>query len=343
MAYPVKHVFRWDLDKTYLVSQFESLRDLLAVPFERGRDKVSMPGVAAVIKALRRGQETHGRATEVLFLSASPPQIGAAIRDKLAIDGIEYEGITFKDQVGHIVRGRFDVLREQIGYKLERLLASAREMRPEVIECLFGDDWESDPFVYSLYADLLDGRVAPAELFAVLERAGVHRHYVDRIRAHVDWLEHGARRHRVMTIYILRQRRVSAESLAPFGPRLVWFDNYFECALNLWARALIGLPAVVEILANVQLDPAAATASFTAAAGRPPLQVGHLEPVRKRLLSEGLISTVAKGRLPERANAAVRRAFRLPSMPSDRLGPPPRYGAIVDLWSHRARKERRRR
>ena len=147
--------FRWDLDKTYLVSHFESLRGLLAVPFEKGVDKVALPGVAAVIKGLHRNEERHGRNARVFFLSASPPQIGAAIREKLAIDGIRYEGITFKDQVAHLVRGRFDALREQIGYKLDQLLAAAESIPPRAVELLFGDDWESDPFVYSLYSDVL--------------------------------------------------------------------------------------------------------------------------------------------------------------------------------------------
>jgi len=239
-------VCRWDLDKTYLVSHFESLRGLLAVPFEKGADKVALPGVTAVIKGLHRAEELRGVRARVFFLSASPPQIGAAIREKLEIDGIRYEGITFKNQVAHLVRGRFDALREQIGYKLDQLLISARSMSSDTIEYLFGDDWESDPFVYSLYADVLSGRVGKEEVGVVLARARVHRHYVARIMGHFEWLAEAGPRHRVGEIFILRQRRAPAFELEGLGPRLAWFDNYFECSLALYVRALVDLEAVIR-------------------------------------------------------------------------------------------------
>src|SRR6266446_6249664 len=77
---------RWDLDKTYLRSEFDSLRSLLRTAFERAEDKVEVPGVAELIRALKAAAERHGRKALVYFVSASPPQIGAAIRKKLALD-----------------------------------------------------------------------------------------------------------------------------------------------------------------------------------------------------------------------------------------------------------------
>src|SRR5205085_9180526 len=44
---PATVVYRWDLDKTYLKSDFESLRKMMRVPFERAGDKVDEPGVVA--------------------------------------------------------------------------------------------------------------------------------------------------------------------------------------------------------------------------------------------------------------------------------------------------------
>ena len=46
-------VCRWDLDKTYLRSEFSTIRQLLRTAFERAEDKVDVPGVAELIKALR--------------------------------------------------------------------------------------------------------------------------------------------------------------------------------------------------------------------------------------------------------------------------------------------------
>jgi len=333
------YVFRWDLDKTYLISHFESLRKLIVVPFERGQDKVAVPGVVAVIKALRSAASDRGLKPKVYFLSASPPQIGAAIREKLVIDGIEYDGITFKDQVGHIVRGRFDALREQIGYKLEKLLVSARSIDGGAREFLFGDDWESDPYVYSLYADLLAGRVAPATLKAALERAGVHRHYVERIESHLAWIEEFAR-HEVGGIFILRQRRVLPVELQALGPRVAWFDNYFECALALYARGLITEGSVVEIARATQLSAQAIGASFSAAVSRPGMDLGYLEAPRKALAEAGLMEPIKRGRLRKRAVAAWRRVFGLAPMPKHRQRAAADYVALVDSWSYRRRKER---
>jgi hypothetical protein len=341
MAELLNHIFRWDLDKTYLVSHFESLRGLLAVPFERGHDKIAVPGVSTLIRALREGQQSRGSVAQVFFLSASPPQIGAAIRDKLEIDGIEYEGITFKDQVGHLVRGRFDAIREQIGYKLDRLLAAARETPVGAREYLFGDDWESDPYVYSMYADLLDGRIAPATSAAVLERAGVHRHYKTRIGKHLDWLEAGAARHRVAGIYILRQRKVAAEDLAALGPRLTWFDNYFECALALYAKDLVDQRAIVEVVRQTGLDAGQAAASFSAAASRPPYDPAYFEPIRRRLVSSGLMAEVASGKISRRLLATARRWTGRPSVPCAGGSKVPSYVDLVDTWSRRGRKDGR--
>jgi phosphatidate phosphatase APP1 len=140
-------IFRWDLDKTYLKSEFDSLRELVRIPFEKPEDKVAVPGVVPLIRGLREVATQRGRESRIYFMSASPPQIAKAIKEKLALDGIEYDGIVFKNQLQHLVRGKFRNLREHVGYKLTELLKSRRAMPPASREVLFGDDWESDPII----------------------------------------------------------------------------------------------------------------------------------------------------------------------------------------------------
>src|SRR5205814_303864 len=77
---------------------------------------------AELIRALKAAAERHGRKAFVYFVSASPPQIGAAIRKKLALDGVPYDGIVFKDQLAHLKRGKLRNLREHVGFKLAELL-----------------------------------------------------------------------------------------------------------------------------------------------------------------------------------------------------------------------------
>ena len=166
-------VFRWDLDKTYLKSEFETLRDMMRIPFEKAEDKVAAPGVAALIRTVRESSLGRGRAIRVQFVSASPPQIGRAIRRKLELDGIVYDSIVFKNQLQRLMRGKFRHLREQVGFKLTELLKARQQEPPTAREYLFGDDWESDPLIYSLYADIVARRVDTVELAAILRAVRV--------------------------------------------------------------------------------------------------------------------------------------------------------------------------
>ena len=164
---------RWDLDKTYLRSEFDSIRQLVRTALERGEDKVNVPGVVELIKSIRDAATAHHRTALIHFLSASPPQIGKAIRDKLALDGVPYDGIVFKDQLRHLRRGKLRNLREHVGFKLAELLRVRLDVPLEARELLFGDDWESDSLIYSLYADILAVRLAPERLVPILRRIRV--------------------------------------------------------------------------------------------------------------------------------------------------------------------------
>lgn len=238
--------FRWDLDKTYLRTEFESLGTLVRIPFEAGADKVHLPGVPTLIRSLRRHATERERPAFVFFLSASPPQIGAAIREKLEIDDVEYDGITFKDQLGHLVRGRWGSLREQVGYKLGALL-SARVAGPaSQHEFLFGDDWESDPLIYSLYADVLRGALDVDRLGEILRRVDVAEASVERIRSSAEALL-GSGPDTVARIYINLERKTPPSRFRPFGPRLVPTFNTLQAAASLFEEDQLGSAAVLEV------------------------------------------------------------------------------------------------
>jgi hypothetical protein len=245
---PSRIVCRWDLDKTYLKSEFETFRELVRIPFEKAEDKVAAPGVAALIRALRDTATRHERPIRVYFISASPPQIGRAIRQKLALDGVEYDGIVFKDQLHRIMRGKFRHLREQVGYKLTELLKARRNDPSDAREYLFGDDWESDPLIYSLYADVLAGRVPPADLRDILERIRVDRPLVEEA---VQLAETGEHSDAVSRIFINLEKRTPPASFHSYGPRLVPTFNYLQTAACLYQDGALdrgGVAAVVRSL-----------------------------------------------------------------------------------------------
>lgn len=237
-------VFRWDLDKTYLKTEFDRVRDLVRTAFEKATDKVAAPGVATLIRSLRRVAEEQGREVRVFFLTASPPQIGRAIREKLALDGIVHDGIVFKDQLQNLLRGRFANLREQVGFKLTELLASRGSLPEEAVEFLFGDDWESDPLAYSLYADIVSGRVEAAEVEEVLRLLGVDPELRSRV---IDSMRTLPRRDAVRRIFIHLERRTPPANLRSFGSRLVPTFNYFQTAVCLRCEGVMDDRGVAEV------------------------------------------------------------------------------------------------
>src|SRR6516165_210674 len=158
------HVARWDLDKTYLRTEFDTLRDLVKTALERPDQKLTNPGASTLLREMvRAGISVH-------ILSGSPEQMRRRLEDKLRLDGITWDSFTLKPNLQNVLRLRFRAIRDQLGYKLPALL-HARSLVDEGAaackETLFGDDAEGDAFVYSLYADYLAGRVSDDTLLEV--------------------------------------------------------------------------------------------------------------------------------------------------------------------------------
>ena len=236
---------RWDLDKTYLSSEFDTLRQLWRTAWERGEDKIEVPGVAAVLKALKSSAERTRRPLGLYFISASPPQIGKAVRDKLALDGVPYDGIVFKDQLRHIRRGEFRNLREHVGFKLRELIRGRLAITPPPDEMLFGDDWESDPLSYSAYADVVAGRLRGLALETLLVRIGVDPVAIPELLALADQVEPAPLA--VRRIFINLARRTPPARLHAFGPRLVPTFNYFQTAVVLAADGVLDRTGVATV------------------------------------------------------------------------------------------------
>lgn len=344
---PIPVVFRWDLDKTYLQTDFESLRKLVRIPFERAEDKVALPGVVPLIRALKQSGRATGRDVRIHFISASPPQIGDTIREKLRLDGVEYDDIVFKDQWQNIRRGKFRNLREQIGYKLTELLSSRPTMPASSQEVLFGDDWESDPIIYSLYADVLNGRLSADELRQILESVPIDPELVERSvglcpQAPADV---------VTRIFINLERRVPLANFEVFGRRLVPAFNYLQTAACLFQEGYL-TAADVAAVAHALVDRAGYTPERLANSLADIERRAHLSrdsatSVRTYLLAEGLLPTPTVKlqteprrwwqRLRERWRQLVKRlrnrwergvASAAPPLPAPQID----YRALVAEW-----------
>ena len=171
-------VYRWDLDKTYLRTDFDTVRDLVRTAFEPPARKRTVPGAGALLRELRQ----TGPAA-VFILSGSPEQMRRVLEAKLRLDGIRWDAFTLKPSLENLLRGRLRFLRDQVSYKLTALLESRTRAAPDTREVLFGDDAEADAFVYSLYADVCQGAVDGAELAEVMRLGDCYPDDIERALA----------------------------------------------------------------------------------------------------------------------------------------------------------------
>ncbi len=243
-APPLTFVARWDLDKTYLRTEFETLGDLVRTAIERPDRKRSVPGAAALLRELGlTGARIH-------ILSGSPRQMKSRLEEKLRIDRVRWDELTLKPNLGNMMRLRFRALRDQLGYKLpalldtrtrDQLLGSDDEL---VSEVLVGDDAEADAFVYSLYADICAATVNRFDLERILDAGQV---YSDIRTQCLDALPVLKRGPVVERILIHLDRQTPPSRFVDYGPRVVPFYNYLQAAFVLAEDGRIDGAAVLRV------------------------------------------------------------------------------------------------
>ncbi len=249
---PLQH-FRWDLDKTYLKTDFDTMKELVRTFTQAAEEKRNVPGARALLQALlNRGEGEPER--RLTFISGSPRQMRRVLAEKLRLDGIEPDAFILKPNLSNLLLFRFKAVRGQVGYKLRALLESLAG-GGDVEDTLFGDDAEQDAFIYSLYADLLEGRVDARALASILDACDVYSRDRKAILERALTLPPGGR---VRRIYIHLDRRSPTARFNVFGARVVPIYNYFQAALILFGDGLIGarsLLGVVESMAGEGYKP----------------------------------------------------------------------------------------
>lgn len=236
-ARPPRHVFRWDLDKTYLRTEFDSFGDLVKSAIETAADKQAYPGATALLRALKQD------GNRICIVSGSPTQMRQVLAAKLTLDGVEYDEFVLKNNLKNILRGRFRSLRAQIPYKLPAMLRSRIGATAET-ETLFGDDAEADAIIYCLYADLVAGRVSLADLERVLTAS---RAYEDDAAMIIQLARDVPKGNAVRRLFIHLDRRSAPLTFRRFGPRLVPVFNYFQAALVLYADHVLSARQVIFV------------------------------------------------------------------------------------------------
>ncbi|MFV8755613.1 phosphatase domain-containing protein [Nannocystaceae bacterium ST9] len=229
----------WDIDKTWLDTRFSQLRGMLKIPFEFAIDKHAIPGTTALLHGLREGPS--GREHRPLyFITASPPFIRKSIERKMLLDGIEFDGILYKDQIEVFRRRHFDSLREHTAFKLSALLLLARAFPARTEVYLFGDDAERDPLIYCLFADICAGRLRDAGLRATLIHLGVRASYADDVTTLAGELP---ARERVAGVFIHLVRDPQGGTLRSYDARVLGYPSAAAVARRLCTIGLLSAPA----------------------------------------------------------------------------------------------------
>lgn len=321
MSQPPSYVTRWDLDKTYLRTDFYELGELLQNVLERPDQKRPVPGAASLLRLLGAGP------VRVHVLSGSPRQMRGTILKRFALDGVRVDELTLKPNASNLLRLRWRALRDQLGYKLTALLeARARELDtfsaspPEV---LFGDDSEADAFVYSLYADVCTGQVDVEKLGKVLAAGDTYPDVARRALAAAE-RAHASQPEGAIFILLHLERQSPPSSFSMFGPRLVPFHNFAQASFVLLDAGFLSAHAVSEVCRDMlelhRFDVSALARSYVDLELRGYLSSGAL----------GSLATAVSGAGPDLATLPESIALARREMRAASTEPVPLEPALVE-------------
>lgn len=234
------HVYRWDLDKTYLDTDIDSVRGLIRAAVEPATRKRNVPGSAALLRALVRADPE----ARVCILSGSPEQMRPVLEEKLTLDGVAFHQLILKDNLGNLRRGRLSAVRGQVGYKLPHLLEQRIGLGHAVQETLFGDDSEADAAIYAIYADAIAGRVDADEVARLLDAS---RAYRDHMRRALEALERVGTADAVEDVFIRMQPKVPLKVFELLGDRVTPVFSWFQAAAILHQRGRLDAEALAAV------------------------------------------------------------------------------------------------
>ncbi|MBT6179951.1 MAG: hypothetical protein HOI23_22100 [Deltaproteobacteria bacterium] len=237
-----------DIDKTYLSTRFSSIRGLMGIPFEFALDKEPIDGVVATLRAWRRGPTSDFGVTPMYFISGSPKQLRPVIENRMLLDGIEYDGITFKDQLGLLLRGKPKGIVEQIGYKLTSLLLYATQFPVGCEWYFFGDDVERDAEVFRLFGRVCGG-LRGVGLSTELEGLGVANRDITNITKLAASLPHTQDPVRSIFIHLATGK----EPQAPEDSRIHLTRSYLQTAMVLVRDGLVRDETVGTVARELRL------------------------------------------------------------------------------------------
>lgn len=285
-------VYRWDLDKTYLHTDFSSVRGLLQAAMESAHRRRSIPGMRALLRTLSQEAQGSGHPARVVVVSGSPTWLERRVRTIFDLHGVRIDRLVLKDFGGAVKRGRLRTIKAQVPYKLRahletRLwLLAQGEDAPEIC---FGDDAEVDALIYCLYADVCAGRIQAARLERILQASAA---YPDEIASILDRLPQLEGADPVRRVFIHLEGNSPPSRYGAYRGRVTATFGALQMALSLANDGLASDAVLLAVAEELAAEHRVSAESLA----------GSLEDaVRRQLCSVALGQRVAADLLPKSA------------------------------------------
>ena len=229
-------IYTFDLDKTYLATEFKQFSKLVKIPFEKAHNKRNIPGTAALVRELKNNPDSL-----LLFISGSPKKMRNVITEKLHLDKVYFDGLLLKDFGEAIRKFKWKNLVDKIGYKLAALLYGRIVFPENSYEILFGDDSEYDATIYSLYADIIEKRFEDFEVLTILKQWNVNRQEFDLIHSYLERLKNIQRKNKfeVRKIFIHLESKTHPNDHMSLSDKVIPTYNYFQTTVILYNEGYI--------------------------------------------------------------------------------------------------------
>lgn len=239
--------YRWDLDKTYVQTDFHTPRGLWRAATEGAAEKRVVPGMKTLLQHLSGRPEAS-----IIVVSGSPTQLRPRIEAMFELHGVRCDRLVLKDFVARVVRLRS--LKAQVPYKLRAHLETRLWLNQRVEdapEYCFGDDAEVDALVYCLYTDALARRIDATALRSFLDHCGA---YPDEISAILRALAELPRQDPVKRVFIHLDGRSPPSRFDAYRGRVTPTFNGLQVALCLLEEGVIDGAVTAAVAAALVTD-----------------------------------------------------------------------------------------
>ncbi|MGC6508441.1 MAG: phosphatase domain-containing protein [Myxococcota bacterium] len=237
-------LYRWDLDKSYIETDFESVRGLIRAATERPEQKKTVPGAPSLMRGLAQGEDSH-----ISVLSGSPEQLRTKILARFQLDNIPISSLLLKDSVHRIKKRQFRDIKGQLGFKLQALLTSRLEFPNETHEVCFGDDVELDAIIYLMYSMCLSKTLDQGQIVQLMKVAKAYERDIQSAVAAYQKLPICPP---LRGIFIRMTSRKSRSQIRDLGHQIIPVYSWSQAAFVLHHWGLLSRESVLEVLTDAK-------------------------------------------------------------------------------------------